>query len=150
MVTWRTLPFQALDGSTLYDVLRLRTDVFVVEQNCPYPELDDRDRSALHVIGRDADQQVVAYARILPPDEEGLPTVGRVVVRAALRGTGLGHVLMREVLAALRSHHGSVRSRMAAQAHLEAFYAAHGYRRQGGVFDLDGIPHIAMRLSVPG
>lgn len=149
MVAWSTLPFEALDTRTLYDLLRLRTDVFVVEQQCPYPELDDRDRTALHVLGRDADRRVVAYARILPPDAEGLPVVGRVVVQADRRGTGLGHALMREVLTALRAHYGRVSSRLSAQAHLEAFYAAHGYRAQGTVFDLDGIPHIAMRLSAP-
>lgn len=149
MITWRTLPFSALDAATLYDLLRLRTDVFVVEQNCPYPELDDRDQSALHVIGRDDAGRVVAYARILPPGAEGLPVVGRVVVEKDRRSTGLGHELMREVLSVLRSHYGRVSSRMSAQAHLEGFYAAHGYERQGEVFDLDGIPHIAMRLSAP-
>lgn len=147
--TWRTHPFNALDVDTLYALLRLRTDVFVVEQNCPYPELDDRDQGALHVIGRDASDRVVAYARILPPGEDGLPAVGRVVVDSGHRGTGLGHELMREVIAVLRHTYGKIDSRMSAQAHLERFYAAHGYQRQGDVFDLDGIPHIAMRLSAP-
>ena len=148
-VTWRTLPFDALDVDTLYALLRLRTDVFVVEQNCPYPELDDRDQGALHVIGRDASDRVVAYARILPPGTDGLPAVGRVVVDSGQRGTGLGHALMRNVLSVLQRTYGRIDSRMSAQAHLEGFYAAHGYVRQGDPFDLDGIPHIAMRLSAP-
>ncbi|HQW87866.1 MAG TPA: GNAT family N-acetyltransferase [Flavobacteriales bacterium] len=148
-VTWRALPFDALDVDTLYALLRLRTDVFVVEQNCPYPELDDRDQTALHVIGRDASGHVLAYARILPPDEDGMPAVGRVVVDSGQRGTGLGHALMREVLTVLQRTYGRIDSRMSAQAHLEGFYAAHGYARHGDVFDLDGIPHIAMRLSAP-
>ena len=148
-VTWQALTFRALDAETLYALLRLRTNVFVVEQNCPYPELDDRDQSALHVIGRDASDRVVACARILPPSKDGLPAVGRVVVDTGHRGTGLGHALMREVIAVLKRTYGKVDSRMSAQAHLEGFYAAHGYRRHGEVFDLDGIPHIAMRLSAP-
>jgi ElaA protein len=148
-VTWQALTFQALDTNTLYALLRLRTNVFVVEQNCPYPELDDRDQNAVHVIGRDADDQVVACARILPPDEQGPPAVGRVVVDSGHRGTGLGHALMREVIAELKRAYGKTDSRMSAQAHLEGFYAVHGYKRHGEVFDLDGIPHIAMRLSAP-
>ncbi len=148
-ITWRTLLFNELDTHTLYAVLQLRTNVFVVEQDCPYPEVDDRDQDALHVIGRTPEGRVAAYARILPPGAEGLPGVGRVVVDAAHRGTGLGHRLMEQVLVVLRSTHGSASSRMSAQAHLEAFYAAHGYKRHGEVFDLDGIPHIEMRISAP-
>lgn len=148
-ITWTIKPFSALTLKELHDLLRLRTDVFVVEQHCPYAELDGRDENAWHVMGKDAGGALIAYARILPPENDGLPHVGRVVVHAAHRHHGLAHGLMRECLAFLKLHHGRVDSALAAQAHLEGFYAAHGYVRTGAVYMLDSIPHVDMRLSAP-
>lgn len=143
-VAWSVMPFSGLDGRLLHDIIRLRVDVFVVEQDCPYPELDGLDLDAWHVMGRKADGSVVAYARILPPDEDGMPHIGRVVVAPGHRGRGLGHRLMEETLEALGRLHGSRRSALAAQAHLQDFYRRSGYVSKGPEYMLDGIPHVDM------
>ncbi len=141
---WTIMAFDELDALLLHDILRLRVDVFVVEQQCPYPELDGRDTSAMHVVGRHADGAVVAYARILPPGADGLPHVGRVVVAPGLRGAGLGRQLMQRVKQALVRQYGDARSALAAQAHLVPFYRSLGYSPQGAEYLLDGIPHVDM------
>lgn len=144
---WSTKRFDELDVHLLHHLLRLRTDVFVVEQQCAYAEIDGQDLHALHVLGQQPDGALVAYARILPPDADGLPHVGRVVVARELRNQGMGSRLMQEVLAALRKHHGSARSALAAQAHLLAFYQHIGYAPVGDPYPLDGIPHVDMVRS---
>ena len=90
-------------------------------------------------------KELVACARILPPDEHGVPHVGRIVVRVDHRGHGLATDLMRLVLEELERTYGSRRSELAAQAHLEHFYARFGYVRQGPDYPWDGIPHVDMR-----
>jgi ElaA protein len=140
--------FEGLGTRELHDILRLRVDVFVVEQNCPYPELDGLDLEAIHVVGKLADNTVVAYCRILPPQKDGLPHIGRVVVPTEYRGQGLGKELMNEALQVLRLNFGSERSAIAAQAHLQKFYADFGYVVTGPEYLLDGIPHVDMELRI--
>lgn len=144
---WSTKRFDELDVHLLHQLLRLRTDVFVVEQQCAYAEIDGQDLHALHVLGQQPDGALVAYARILPPGADGLPHVGRVVVAAEVRRHGLGRQLMHEVMHALSVHHGTTRSALAAQAHLQKFYEGFGYRASGAVYPLDGIPHVDMVRS---
>lgn len=143
-VTWYTKPFETLSTRELHDLLRLRVDVFVVEQNCAYAEIDGQDPSALHIIGFSDSGELIACARILPPGADGLPHVGRVIVRPDHRGHKLADTLMQYALEALRTTFGSRRSALAAQAHLEAFYGRHGYVRQGPDYPWDGIPHVDM------
>ena len=149
-ISWTIKPFTVLQVRELYDLLRLRTDVFVVEQNCPYPELDGKDQMAWHVLGQDGSDELIAYARILPPEGSALPHIGRVVVRVDHRHAGLGHGVMRECIAFLKAHYGRIDSELAAQAHLEPFYHAHGYVRTSANYMMDGIPHVDMRLTSPG
>ena len=146
-MNWTIRTLDELSALELYELIRLRVDVFVVEQNCPYAELDGLDLNAHHVLGHDEEGRLMACARILPPEHGGLPHIGRVVVHPAVRGKGLAHQLMTTALDALHRIHGSRRSELAAQAHLEAFYAAHGYERTGADYDLDGIPHVDMRRT---
>ena len=146
-VKWEVVPFQALEVRRFHDILRLRVDVFVVEQDCPYPELDGHDPTALHVMGSSPDGRVIAYARILRPRESGLPAIGRVVVEMEQRGRGLGRELMERCLRALEEHFGSRRSILSAQAHLRSFYEGLGYVAVRDIYPLDDIPHIDMRLS---
>jgi ElaA protein len=146
-MNWTIRTLDELSARELYELIRLRVDVFVVEQNCPYAELDGLDLNAHHVLGHDEEGRLMACARILPPEHGGLPHIGRVVVHPALRGKGLAHELMTNALDALHRIHGTRRSELAAQAHLEAFYAAHGYERTGADYDLDGIPHVDMRRN---
>lgn len=146
---WPAKRFNDLTLQELHDILRLRVDIFVVEQRCAYEEVDGRDPEARHVLGLAPDGRLIAYARILPPDEHGLPHVGRVVVSAAHRGHGIAEELMRRCIVVLRDVHGSARSGLAAQAHLERFYARHGYVRQGPDYPWDGIPHVDMLREAP-
>lgn len=144
-IQWAAKRFHELSVRELHDLLRLRTDVFVVEQACAYAEIDGRDPEAIHILGRTNEGEFIACARILPPDDHGLPHVGRVVVHADQRGHGIAGDLMLFALEELQRAYGSRRSEVAAQAHLEKFYARFGYVRTGPDYPWDGIPHVDMR-----
>lgn len=146
---WKTRPFGELNAHDVHDMMRLRVDVFVVEQQCAYAEIDGRDPDALHILGRTEEGKLAAYARILPPDEQGLPHIGRVIVHAEHRGHGLARTLMTIALEALQRGYGTRRSELAAQAHLERFYGGFGFVRQGPDYPWDGIPHVDMRREEP-
>ncbi|BCB82493.1 GNAT family N-acetyltransferase [Phytohabitans flavus] len=136
-------PFADLDVRTLYELLRLRVDVFVVEQKCAYPELDGRDTEpeTRHVwLSRDG--APVAYLRILA-DPRGVARIGRVVVAAADRGAGASGRLM----AAALDEIGDRPSVLDAQAHLVRFYERYGYVVTGPEYLEDGIPHVPMAKS---
>ncbi|MCK5165252.1 MAG: GNAT family N-acetyltransferase, partial [Desulfobacula sp.] len=100
-IQWKITSFDRLDPDELYELLKLRVDVFVVEQNCPYPEIDGKDRhlETLHLIGRNKDKELMAYLRILPP---GLSfkqvSIGRVVVAKESRGQGISDVMLKKAL----------------------------------------------------
>lgn len=143
-VTWAVRSFDQLGVEELHDLLKLRVDVFVVEQQCIYPELDGKDASAVHVLGKDATGSLLAYARILPPEDDEAPHIGRVVVHPSARSKGLGLEVMRIALQATVDHFGTDRSIVAAQSHLERFYERLGYVRQGPDYDWDGIAHVDM------
>jgi ElaA protein len=137
--------FADLDTRTLYDLLRLRVDVFVVEQKCAYPELDGRDTEpeTRHVwLSRDG--APVAYLRILG-NPGGAARIGRVVVAAAERGTGAAGRLMAAALAEI----GDRPSVLHAQAHLVRFYERYGYAVTGPEYLEDGIPHVPMARPRP-
>ncbi|HEY0977580.1 MAG TPA: GNAT family N-acetyltransferase [Flavobacteriales bacterium] len=142
---WRIAAFDALTVHELHDVLRLRTDVFVVEQNCAYAEVDGADPTALHVMGRTTDGALAAYARVLAPGSDGLPHIGRVVVHPDHRGAQHARQCMQQALDAVIRTYGSPRCALSAQAHLEGFYASLGFQATSAVYPLDGIPHIDMR-----
>ena len=141
---WRG--FDALTPRELHDLLKLRCDVFVVEQACPYPEVDGRDPEALHLLARDAGGALVGTLRLFPP-ERGHAVIGRVATTAAARGRGLGRALMIEGIAEARRRFGGVPIRIGAQSRLEAFYAGLGFVRDGHDYVEDGIPHCAMTLD---
>ncbi|RZU49577.1 ElaA protein [Krasilnikovia cinnamomea] len=138
----RLAHFRDLDVTTLYAILRLRTDVFVVEQKCAYGDLDGRDTepATRHVWFADGDD-IRAYLRIL--DDDGVARIGRVVVAPAARGTGVAGELMTQALTII----GDRPSVLEAQAHLVGFYAKFGYQQTGPEYLEDGIPHIPMRRA---
>ena len=141
---WTFRGFDAMRPAEIHAMLKLRIAVFVVEQLCPYQEVDDLDLIATHLLGTSEENDLVAYARIIPALPGGQPHIGRVLVHANHRSSGTGHELMRQVLNHLTKEYGDQNSALAAQAHLRTFYEHHGYRRVGPVYDLDGIPHVDM------
>ncbi|MGH3738891.1 MAG: GNAT family N-acetyltransferase [Micromonosporaceae bacterium] len=132
--------FAELDPPTLYALLKLRVDVFVVEQDCPYPELDGRDTepAAWHIWAH-AEDGPLGYLRVLE-DPDGVARIGRVCTSAAGRGRGIAGQLMERALAAI----GPRASRLDAQAHLTGFYGRYGYAATGPEYLEDGIPHVPM------
>lgn len=146
-VQWEVKTFQQLTVDQLFDVLQLRVDVFVVEQQCAYPELDHFDRHAetQHLSGRDECGLLIAYARILPPDlRYSEVNLGRFVVKALARGKGVGHQLLRAALDFIHERWPGRAIRISAQEYLQRFYAQYGFSRVSDVYLEDGIPHVEM------
>jgi len=137
--------FADLTTDQLYALLRLRVDVFVVEQTCPYPELDGRDQEpGTEHLWWEVDGQVAAYLRVLQ-DPDGA-VIGRVVTAPAHRGQGYAARLVRRALERI----GARRTRIGAQTYLEQWYGALGFRRCGPDYVEDGIPHLPMVRESPG
>ena len=140
--------FDELSTRELYALLRLRVDVFVVEQSCPYPELDGRDQDALHVWLRD-DQGIQAYLRIM---DRGVSseyvTLGRVI--AVRRRTGLGSRILAEGIRLARERFGAEQIYLEAQAYARSLYEKQGFRSISEPFPEDGIPHVKMLLDLNG
>ena len=141
-----TLAFDDLPARTAYDVWRLRQQVFVVEQDCPYPDLDGRDleEATRHVVLLDEDDRVVGTLRVL--DDGDWARIGRVVVTPAARGRGLAALLMDEAMALC----GDREVRLDAQTGLTGFYAGYGFEVTGPEFDEDGVMHVPMRRAGTG
>ncbi|NOJ10702.1 GNAT family N-acetyltransferase [Vibrio splendidus] len=149
MITWHSIPFSELSTQQLYQLLKLRVDVFVVEQNCPYPELDGKDTLAgvEHLLGY-ADAELVACARLLPPGTSYDNTsIGRVATKQSARGDGLGHQLIKEALTRCEALWPNKTIDIGAQQHLENFYASHGFDTISEMYLEDDIPHVDMRLE---
>ena len=155
MLSFEVLPFDALTNRQLHDLLRLRCDVFVVEQECAYPELDGRDMESWHLLGWDGGE-LVAYARWYwdperdPREPEGrVPTpgamvLGRIATALAVRRKGYGRRTVEASLEAIADAHPSVPIRIHAQERLERFYQDFGFSTLGEAFDEDGIQHLLM------
>lgn len=161
---WLCLPFSALSTLQLYQVLRLRARVFIIEQNCAYQDIDDLDQPALHLLGQTASQakagtkdeanngtgvpvtqELLAYARLLPPGVKySEPSIGRVVSSPAVRGQQIGRALMREAISRCESTWPGLNIRISAQHHLEAFYRRAGFTRASEPYMEDDIAHIEM------
>lgn len=140
--------WKAFDGLTvreLYDVCVLRVAVFIVEQACPYAEIDGKDPMALHFLLRDEEGRLAAYQRLFAPEGEGPARLGRIVVSPDFRGRRLGDRLIREGIARTAALYPGAALFLSAQAHLERFYAGHGFLPVSGIYEEDGIRHIDMR-----
>jgi ElaA protein len=143
-VEWHWSRFGELGLDDLYDALALRCRVFILEQG-PYLDPDGLDRQAWHLLGRDASGTLQAYARLVDPGRKyDEPSLGRVISSPERRGTGLGHVLMAEALRRCAQAWPGQGVRISAQAHLQRFYAAHGFHTVGQAYLEDGIPHVQM------
>ncbi|MGL5047623.1 MAG: GNAT family N-acetyltransferase [Shewanella sp.] len=147
---WVNITFNQLDANALYDILKLRVDVFVVEQACAYPELDDKDRhpETQHLMGLSPDGELLAYARILPP---GLSypeaSIGRVVVSPLGRGKGLATPLMQHAIESAGATWPDAGIQIGAQDYLKTFYQKLGFVACSEMYLEDGIPHLDMRYQ---
>ena len=146
-IQWRIQTFQQLELKQLFDLLKLRVDVFVVEQACAYSELDEYDRylETRHLSGQDKFGELIAYARLLPPGlRYSEVNLGRVVVKAYLRKQGIGHQLVQTALQEISRCWPQTTMRISAQDYLQRFYEQYGFARVSDVYLEDGIPHVEM------
>ena len=138
--------FDELTNSELYDILKLRVNTFVVEQNCPYPELDDKDQDALHVFLRDQ-EGIQAYLRIMGRGVSSeYVSIGRVV--AVKRRCGFGSRVLEEGIRLAKERFGAEKIYLEAQTYARTLYEKHGLRQISEEFLEDGIPHIKMIAEV--
>jgi ElaA protein len=146
-INWQVKHFHQLSIDELYDILKLRIDVFVVEQTCYYPDLDniDRHQETLHLFCYE-EGKISAYLRILAKGQsyDEYISIGRVIVADQARGTGMGHKLMAEALTVSNQYFPEEAIKISAQEHLEGFYNKHGFERISAMYLEDNIPHIAM------
>lgn len=139
--------FNELSASELYQLLQLRSEVFVVEQNCVYQDIDGKDEKALHLLG-EIDNKVVAYSRIFKPkDYFENASIGRVAIAEKFRAQKWGHQLMQEAISGIETNFGIQSITISAQLYLKKFYESHGFGQIGETYLEDGIPHIEMLKS---
>lgn len=141
---WKIKPFDGLSVNELYDLLQLRSKIFVVEQNCVYLDLDGKDKLALHLFA-EFEGKIVAHARLF---KAGISfdnaSIGRVVVDADYRDRKWGHDLMREAIAGITSNFNETKITIGAQLYLKKFYESHGFIQSTEMYLEDDIPHIEM------
>ncbi len=137
--------FDELEPRELYAILAVRAEVFVVEQDCPYQDVDGKDFDSIHLWASIPDGAVVAYSRITPPGVRfAEPSIGRVVTTMAVRGTGAGRELMDRSIVVCRRQWPSSAIRISAQQYLRDFYESLGFETVRGPYPEDGIPHLEM------
>jgi ElaA protein len=141
---WILKPFAALTPEELYKILQLRNEVFIVEQNCPYQDCDNKDMYAWHLMGM-MEGRLLAYSRLLAPGiSYSESSIGRVVSSPSLRKTGMGKKLMQESILQIRNLFQTDVIRIGAQLYLQKFYESFGFIRDGDIYLEDNIPHIIM------
>lgn len=146
-IEWQIKHYVDLSLNEFHDIIALRMQVFVVEQDCPYQDLDGKDKKSYHLIARNGKGDIIATARILPP---GLAypecAIGRVVIDEDNRGKGLGHDLMDECMKYALAEFGNSPILISAQKHLEKYYGHHKFESTGKEYLEDGIPHVEMKF----
>jgi ElaA protein len=143
-ISWSLQKFDDLNPSDLYELLTLRSAVFVVEQQCVFLDMDNKDQQSWHLLGK-INNQLVAYTRLLPAGlAYGSCSIGRVVTAAAVRRTGVGKLLMEESIKYCEKLFGRGTIEIGAQLYLEKFYQSFGFIREGEIYLEDGIEHIHM------
>ena len=144
-LVFKIKPFEALSLYELYSVLQLRAEVFVVEQNCVYQDIDGKDMKALHVIG-EFEGTTVAYCRLFKSgDYFDQASIGRVIVKENFRDKKWGHDLIKEAVSGVQHHFGESQITISAQLYLKKFYESHGFKQTSDEYLEDGIPHIEMK-----
>ncbi len=144
MISWTLKKFDDLSPHELYAILQLRNEVFAIEQNCVYPDLDNKDQPSYHLMGWNNDK-LIAYARIIPPAViYPEPSIGRVVTSPAARGNNIGKELMEQSINKVYELYGKTPIRIGAQLYLLKFYTGLGFHKTSAVYLEDGIEHIEM------
>jgi ElaA protein len=144
-LNWILKGFSELIPEELYAILRLRSLVFVVEQQCVFLDMDNLDQPAYHLMGWEGDK-LVAYTRLLDKGTAypGYPSIGRVVTSPDVRGTGIGRLLMQESIRQVENLFGRQPIKIGAQYYLKSFYGSLGFEQAGDIYLEDGIEHIPM------
>lgn len=148
---WKINSFQQLNNSLLYEIIKLRIDVFVVEQNCPYAELDNKDDhpETIHITAT-LNSELVAYARIVPPELSYTEvSMGRFIVKQPFRRQGIGSELLTKCLAEKFRIWPNYKIKISAQEHLKPYYEYFGFRVVSDIYLEDGIPHVEMLKDPP-
>ena len=143
-MNFTTKTFSELTTKELYKILQLRSEVFVVEQDCVYQDLDFKDQKALHVFGKKKDT-IIAYTRVFKSgDYFDKARIGRVVISNINRRSGLGHDIMKASIENIKTYFNEEEITISAQKYLKKFYESHGFTQTGVEYLEDGIPHIRM------
>ncbi len=144
-MNWLCKKFDKLTLHELYAILQLRNIVFAIEQNCVYPDLDDKDQLSYHLMGWE-NNKLIAYTRLVPPDisYQNIPSIGRVVTAPSARRNGIGKELMKLSIDKMQQLFGNTLIKISAQLYLKKFYESLGFIQTGDKYLEDGLDHIAM------
>lgn len=144
MVEFLIKSYEELSLDDLYNLLQLRSEIFVVEQNCAFQDMDGLDRKSLHVLGY-KDNQLVAYSRLFKPEDYfEFASIGRVVVKEGERHSGLGQKLMKISIQEIKKRFNQSVIKLSSQCYITKFYRSVGFREIGEIYLEDNIPHISM------
>lgn len=146
MCYFKCKTFSELSLDELYEIMALRQEVFVVEQDCPYLDADGKDQDSWHLTGVDKNGKLIAYARIVPQgiSYKNYPSIGRIITAASVRGKGVGKKLLLASLEATGKLFEGQAIKISAQCYLIKFYESFGFKTSGEEYLEDNIPHIAM------
>lgn len=146
-ISWKTKTFDELSTQELYQILRLRSEVFVVEQNCVYQDIDNKDQKALHLFGI-VEGEIIAYSRLFKPgDYFEFSSIGRVVVAEKHRDKNFGHELIDQSILEINRRFNVQNITISAQLYLKKFYESHGFKATSAIYLEDDIPHIEMKIT---
>jgi ElaA protein len=150
MLRWHFAPFGELTPQQIHDLYQARAAVFVVEQTCPFQDVDGADPVSWHLLGRSPSGELLAYCRLVPPGVKfAEPSIGRVLTTEAARGSGAGRALMAEAVARAEKLWPGQAVRIGAQRYLDKFYGEFGFAQVSEPYDEDGIVHIEMLRPWP-
>jgi len=145
-IIWKTKIFNELSTQELYQILRLRSEVFVVEQNCVYQDIDNKDQKAMHLFGI-LEGEIIAYSRLFKPgDYFEFSSIGRVVVAEKHRDKNFGHELIDQSIFEINNQFKAQNITISAQLYLKKFYESHGFVATSETYLEDDIPHIEMKI----
>jgi ElaA protein len=144
MISWILKPFAELTPYELYSIRQLRNEVFIVEQNCPYQDMDNKDLKSWHLMGI-KENKLMAYSRLLAPGiSYSESSIGRIVSSPSVRKTGMGKKLVEESIKQIKNLFKTDKIRIGAQLYLKTFYESYGFVQDGEIYLEDNIPHIIM------